>query len=578
MTKPAKPALRPWPTALLMTASLWLFLILYSDIHFGVNDDMFIMRAFTGFAPGGAPTFHLYIHGLYAWPLHWLNALCPGVAWFSVLEIALLSLAMTTLLKSVLQCFARGGCPRWAGIGFCLAYLLLYGAFYFARITYTTTAAMLGAAAAAQILSVDCRKASDRSILRSMGFALLLAVLCYGLRQMTALPALAYCGLAFLLRFLECFGFGKKARRSPKPLLIVFCLTALVMGGLALGREMEIDGTGQRDYLNWQQARISVLDYIDLEKLPPEALEGAGWTENKNQLLIQWNTMDEALSTQSFRYLRENWYNSQTRTTAGAAIEDLRTRSPEAIRSMIALLVMGLGCLGLLLCSPKENKWPILAVCGAGTFCLAFFCYLALQGRLPYRAVTVPVFPAAALVWCLLGEHLPPLTRKKQGGSLLTPALCGLLALLTLWHSVPTVYAMRRIPSQWDYNAHEDLDRQALAHPDLLLLYSTELVNDMRMFPDVSGGVPGNVMFWGGWGRGSPEYRARLAAFGIDGEHFTAADWLRPELRFVSLKEEPNEALVRYLREEIGPDVMWEREKVSAGLYFYRFYRGAVPQ
>ena len=116
------------------------------------------------------------------------------------------------------------------------------------------------------------------------------------------------------------------------------------------------------------------------------------------------------------------------------------------------------------------------------------------------------------------------------------------------------------------------MDAQALAHPDLLLIYSTELVNDMRMFPDMSQGVPQNLTFWGGWSRGSDEYNAKLAAFGLDGEHFTAADWLRPELRFISLKEEPDETLLAYLRSELG-NVQWEAEKVSAGLYFFRFFQ-----
>ena len=116
------------------------------------------------------------------------------------------------------------------------------------------------------------------------------------------------------------------------------------------------------------------------------------------------------------------------------------------------------------------------------------------------------------------------------------------------------------------------MDAQALTHPDLLLIYSTELVNDMRMFPDTSQGVPQNLTFWGGWSRGSEEYNAKLAAFGLDGEHFTAACWLHPQVRFISLKEAPDEALLAYLRSELGP-VEWEAEKVSAGLYFFRFFQ-----
>ena len=65
---------------------------------------------------------------------------------------------------------------------------------------------------------------------------------------------------------------------------------------------------------------------------------------------------------------------------------------------------------------------------------------------------------------------------------------------------------------------------------------------------------------------------AHLAAFGLDGEHFTAAGWLHPQVRFISLKEAPDEALLAYLRAELGT-VEWEAEKVSDGLYFFRFFQ-----
>ncbi|MDY4062816.1 MAG: hypothetical protein SO010_07900, partial [Candidatus Limiplasma sp.] len=151
-----------------ITALLWCFLCFFSDIFFAANDDQFILRAMTGFQPGGASDFHLYLHGMYVYPLRWLQRVFPGIAWFSLLEIALLSLAMTVLLKSLLQCCLRSGRSLRTGLMLSAAFALLYGLHYFARVTYTVTGAMLGAAAAAQILSVDCRKASDRSIVRSM--------------------------------------------------------------------------------------------------------------------------------------------------------------------------------------------------------------------------------------------------------------------------------------------------------------------------------------------------------------------------------------------------------------------------
>ena len=39
--------------------------------------------------------------------------------------------------------------------------------------------------------------------------------------------------------------------------------------------------------------------------------------------------------------------------------------------------------------------------------CLILLASLAIQGRLPFRAVMVPVLPAAALVFCLIPDCLP---------------------------------------------------------------------------------------------------------------------------------------------------------------------------
>lgn len=550
-----------------ITALLWGFLLCFSDIYFAANDDQFILRAMTGFQPGGTPDFHPFLLGFYVYPLRWLQRFFPGVAWYSLLELLLLALALTVILKSLLQCWLRAGRRLRTGLLLCAGYAALYGSNYLARVTFTVTGAMLGAAAVAQILSIDCQSASDRSLLRAMTLAILLLILCYGLRQLSLVPVLGYCGIAFLLRFCSFFGFGKQTKRSARPMLVAAGLALLILGGLFAGRALEIRLKQKQDALQWQQARSQVLDYINLKSLPSEALESVGWTDEQRILLDKWNTMDEAISTEALRSVRKNWYNSETTTTAGAAIEDLRWRSPWFVQTMVVLFGLGLFALFCAFRNRRENPWLPLALLMTGLLCFLFFCYLALKGRLPYRAVTVALLPAATMVFCLLGECGLPRLRKSGAA-----VLCAVLALGMIDPMSAMLPVLKRQRSPWDYNTHADMDAQALAHPDLLLIYSTELVNDMRMFPDTSQGVPQNLTFWGGWSRGSDEYNAKLAAFGLDGEHFTAADWLRPALRFISLKEAPDEALLAYLRSELGP-VEWEAEKVSAGLYFFRFFQ-----
>ena len=555
---------RAWIAGGVMALVLWLVLFAFADVYFGANDDQFLLRTFTGGAPAGASTFHLYIHAMYAFPLSWLNAAFPGVAWVSILEIVLLWLAMTTIAKSMMQIFERKN--RFAlGAVFSACFLLLFESYLCARPTYTIVAASLSAACVLQILSADCENGTDGRIIRSMMYALLLLVLCYGLRQMTSLPAIAFAGVAFLHRFFTCFW----KKRSVKPLLVTLAAVAVVMGGLAAAREIEITARGQRDYLAWQQARISVLDYITLENISPEGREAIGWSDAQVTLLDNWYTMEEAVSTEAFRYVRENEYNAQTRTSPGAAILDFRTRSPLVAFSLIVLFGVGVCCvLGLMM--QKKGLWTFLALMAAAGGCLVLLAYLALQGRLPYRAVMVPVLPAAALVFGLLPECLPP----KKG---FTAVFCAILIVCTVLYVIPTAQNVKKRVSPWDYNTHAAMDQIALSNPDTLFIYSNELVNDMRMFPDFSNGIPHNLMFWGGWQRGSPEYISKVEAFGLQSEHFTPADWLRPELRYLTLKEEPHPVLVRHLREKLGENLRWEQEKMDIALYSYRFYLEEEP-
>lgn len=553
-----------WLIGLGISTALWICLFAFADVHFAVNDDQFLLRTFAGGSPMGAPTFHLYIHAMYAFPLSWLSRLFPNVAWMTILEIFLQWLSTAVILKSIVQCFERRCRLRHAtalGAFFALCFALLLELPVSARITYTTVAASLGAACVAQCLSVDCERADSGAVVRGMLLSLLLLVLCYGLRQIVALPALAFCGVAFLYRLVTCFGHA--SGRIARPMWIALAIVALVMGGLVIAREVEITARGQREYLEWQQARISAMDYIKLSDLDQDARRALGWSDAQVELLDNWYTMEETFSTEHFRELRQTQWNEATRTTAGAAVLDFRTRSPLILRALLVLLGLGALCL-LGLALRRGSLWTLLALLTAALGCAVLLAYLAQQGRLPDRAVLTPVLPAAALAFCLLPECLPD-----RGAY--TACVCVLLAVGTLVCAVPTAWEVRYVPPKWEYDTHAAMDEVALAHPDLLLIYSNELVNDLRLFPDFSSGVPTNLLFWGGWQRGSPEYRSQMEAFGLDSDHFTPADWLNPSLRYLTLQTEPHPALVEYLRETLGNDLTWEQTQMDEALYAYRF-------
>ncbi len=554
------PAKRAWLTGAAIATAMWAFAFACCDVRFATNDDQFLLRSFAAIYPSGSPSFHLFLSTLVAYPLSLLGNAFPGVAWLTYLEIALIWLSTATLTKSIIQCCHRSR-RAWLGVALAVCFALLFVLRHCARLTFTMVSALLGAACVAQILSVDCEKSADGPIVRSMAYALLLLVACYALREEVALPALAFSGVAFLYRFFTCF----VRKRSWRPMVRAAVLVAVVMGLLFVGREVEINLRGQRDYVTWQQARSSVQDYINLGYLPPESREITKWSEQQTALLGNWYTMDEAYSTDVFQYVAHHYSSAQTRTSPGAAVFDFRMRSPLITLSLVVLFGVGAMCLAGLIWH-KSRLWTLLALGLTAAGCLMMLAYLAIQGRLPYRAVMVPVLPAAAIVFCLIPECLP---RQKRW---FLPCFLAALIAGTAACAVPTVQEIWYKEPEWDYNTHAAMDDIATQNPDLLFIFSNELVNDLRAFPDFSDGLPMNLSFWGGWQRGSAEYASMMAAFGLDGEHFTAADWLHPAIRFLTLKEEPDATLTQYLRDELGESLTWEKQKMDEALYAYRFY------
>lgn len=561
-----------WLVGIALSSMLLICLLLFTDMRFSTNDDKNILRATMHFQDMGSVTFFPHVHTMYIYLLKLMADAFPTIAWLSVVELFMLWLSNAVVFKSIILCFRKGQKPLYVGVFFCIPFLLLFSMYYSARITYTVTAAFLGTAAVAHAMSIDCANASDHKIVQSATLSVILLGLSLGLRREGALPSIAFCVIVLGKHFLESFGWGKSKKRSYRPLIIVMALSLAMIVGVTVEREIEIDAIGMRDTIEWQKERIKVIDFVELDDIASDVYEEVGWSDTSAKLLKVWYTMDEQYSTEAFRTISANSVDAQLHTTPGAAIADLGRIYPLLFRSFVIVLIVGCACVVLLFFKRKTHIASLLTLLATGILCLAMFAYLASRGRIPDRAVLAPALPAAVIVFCLMGDCLPEPGNKKRWQTVLRSVFCVGLVSLVAWYAIPAMQTLRKVPPKWDYNTYEDLDQQCLLRPDLLFIYSTTLVNDLRMFPDVSGGLPHNLTFWGGWERGSQAFQSRLAAFGLDSEHFVASDWLRPFMRFITIEQEPEPLLLEYLHEKVDPSITYEQEKISAGLYTYRFY------
>ena len=554
------------------------------DMHFAVNDDSVILRATMGFS-GVMPDFHLYIHPLLLKPLTWLGEKFPGIAFYSYMQILLLWLSGTVILRGILCIFARNN--RFNSvISFVLglSFIACFWLSYATDITYTVTAGMLGAAAVIQVLSIDVcntsnsKKKQNMVIIRGMMLALFLCVMGYSLRQLTALPSVAFCAVAFLYQASNFCKTHKTSFFQAKIILISLCMVLLVFSTLVIAREIEIKQKGMSDFVGWHEASSGVIDYENLSTLPEDVTAQVGFSKNLQNLIDGRYFMDHRIDTEDFKVISNNLAN-QPQPNFSERIEKIKTTFQKFWETnentRISVILPLLLALILLCCFPwrKDLLSLRLTLLGGLLLASAFILYLANTGRFPLRAVLMALLPFSALVFGLLPSFLLKLETKWQ--AYLIALIC--LGLSTLY-TIPIVDSNLKIPedqkTEADYiNAYFDVDEFAIDFPDMLLILDDTLISDLRLFPDVSYGLPTNVMFWGGWNAHSDTYNAQLEAFGIDLDTIDGSIFLRDNVYLTrGVIDPPPSTLIGYISECTGQKIDYFIDLEWGGAYFFRLY------
>lgn len=562
--------------ALIMTAAMLACAFLLLDVRYATNDDAGLLRAFLGYETGAPAHFSYYIHGLLALPLAWLGEAFPGIAWFSWMQLALLALASLVSLKSAMQCAANADRPLWVGIILALIYQAAFIFTYSVTITFTQTAALLGAAAVWQILSIDHERASSRAVVWGLVPAAVLVALAYALRQIAALPILAFCGLAWLYCAVRYYGFGQTAKRALRPMLAGLIFTVVLLGGLWGLRQAEIAGSGAQDYIAWQEANEPILDRYSLSAVPQEALDAVGWSANTVSLVgNDWFFLDESISTEAFELLNESLHAARDESLGAqltdawkmlrAFVNETRVHQP----SLWLLLAAAVLC-ALLAISRRDWQMLttlVLTVLGAAAviFALAFF-----KGRLPLRAALMGVLPGAALVFALLAPALSSVRPRMLCAACLA-ALAAFAGIYVV--SVSPTYHISGEMGEEGVTPISDLTEYALMNEDMFIIHDLTLTNQFDLFPDMSEGIPHNVTCWGGWALRTPQSVQQFANYDIDLWHFPPETFLREDVLFASgVVDPPPNRLLSYLREKVDPNVDYMLYSDHGYAYFFQFY------
>lgn len=535
----------PWMIGLLAATVLFAGLLMVCDLRYENSDDMLFVKGFMGFEGGEPVSFTLYTHTFLAWILYGLSKAFSLIPWFSVFQVGLLWLSTAVIVKCLMQ-LGRG-----KGVAGGAVFLGVFAAFACARLSYTTTAAMAGAAAAVQLMTLREDKRTSGLLL-----AVLLLMAAYSLRQMTVLPLLAYCLLVL------CFEGAKRfsAKKNLRPVIVSAAVLLGVLAVFAGVREVEITARGQRETLSWQKSRIELFDYTSFESnIAPALAADSGLSDKQAALVQQWHFWDSDLDAEAFQAMTKA-YADEEKDGVFKKLGDFLRASPRYVCA-IALLMLLAGWIAL--CDEKP-RWASLTAALALLGGLVMIIYLCWRGRVLFRGLDTVFFPCAAVLLALAVQCRP------KGRKALAVALCIAMVAVVGADAYLTLDVLREKPDWVSQQREAELEAFALQNPDKLIVRTPNLLRDTRLFPDVRGGLPVNTAIWGDWYCRMPGWRQQVAKYGLVPDHISLADWTSEAMVFAADASGVPQALLDGVSEAVGHEVKAEVYGAEGTLTFYQ--------
>ena len=572
----------PWIVGILLTSCMFAVFLGANMLLYSGSDDAPILRYYMGFEGGAPETFSMIIHPAMGWLLYGLSKLLPGAAWFSIFQLIFLWFSSVVVIKSLMQAAALRGRSPWIGAVLGM-FTVAAGAFWISmRISFTTTAAWLGAAAVMQLASIDWAQGGKPGIRRGMALSIFLLICCYLLRQISVLPPLAFWLLGLLLVWLT----HRKQAEQPmlRSILKGIAVCAVLLLVLTGARYAEQKILHVEDVYAWHDASGQLLDYSDVDHVSPtdDALSAIGWTRAEYKMFSYWYFLDDTMTVDAMNHLYESTFatDGQSNGTrlhrAFAMIRNTVLGTPSQACGILFALLATVLSLALAAMHGFRNPFVWLGALAVPLLGFVLLFYLGWEGRLPMRAmlsVTLPMITLSA--WMLLYnlEPLPKAPVRSMAGLLLCllllyPAAQGVAHAWS--ESQKTLLAVQNELAVNETPVSEDLDVYAAENPDMLIVYDLTLVGDYRLFPRMPEELAGNALFWGGHSAHTPGWFRAFAKQGIT--KMDASLFLRDNVLLASTHAEPLPALLDYIRSGAEGAVDWMYYDSYGMINFFQFF------
>ena len=387
-------AWRRWLLAALAAAVCMLLTHLLYNVTFLNNDDTNIMYALAGYRSGTPYPAHRFVNVLLGLCISFLYRVLPAAPWWAIYQLAMLLLSLVIINACLLKLCERNGVPCLPA--FLLLAVLYMGVFVYSVVwmTFTLTAAMLGTAATALLLSVDEPGDARGAQIASAAGAVLLLLLCFFTRNSSGYCMLCFVGAAVLYRWL-C-ARGRMRRTVVAAASVGAVLVAVVVAVNSLG----IAYYNPAGFRAFETARGHFIDYPHATyEDDPAFFNELGWDASIYALADNLCFVDDAVNAETMeaaaahRIGTEETLLRRIRNTLNAGI--LFFRGSGASEYM--LVIVALLWVFMLLCFGRGGGGRVELLMGclvaAGAFLLCF--YLCYAGRFPVRTFMLIAIPTA---------------------------------------------------------------------------------------------------------------------------------------------------------------------------------------
>ncbi len=544
-----------WFIAILITAVLFAGVLWDNEVYFVTNDDASMLKTFAGMAWGTPSPKHKFCNYCFGMLMAALYNAVPGIQWYTYTHFALLFVASSALIKSILGAMARRKHSVFLSITVSAALCLIAFGHQVRYLQFTTTSGTAVGAAAVLFLATT-HEVGWLSRFFSGLVCTFLILVGYGMRPTMGKGMLVYFLPAALFKLITAFlssekghVFGGGLKKMIAPVCFALVIASVIYGMNAVNAKYQTEDELD-SYIEYTSYRVKYMDYPTLSyQDDPEFYQSIGWTYELYSATRSWYFLDSRYNTESLKAITDRYNGSDKYTvdrTPENIVEKVKTVVFDDLQgftltafNVLLTVFMFFGLIHRII-SPwtvegkqRARMWFALLLALGTTAGSALLClYLGYQGRFLNRVYYPFAITNAAMLAVFLAElpdFIQSWSHKKKSLTVFSAATriirtCAVIVIILLVAAVP----MKKVivadgTTAVSRKAQADrlgaVTEYVAEHRENIYVYSSSLSGDRRTY--LHGECsPGNMLFWGGSGMFSKGfYEGIKEHFGLDELH-----------------------------------------------------------